>query len=109
MTTSHPTSHLTSRAQRLIEEFEQGDSVREGIANVLLHLAAAWGSYSDNSTLHGVSTSLLDDFAEELTAPTLLDRALAGDRAAARKFLQDFGMIDANGNLTGPYKSEEDT
>jgi hypothetical protein len=109
MTTSHPTSHLTSRAQRLIEEFEQGDSVREGIANVLLHLAAAWDSYSDDSTLHGVSTSLLGDFSEGLTAPTLLDRALSGDRAAARKFLQDFGVIDANGNLTAPYKNEEDT
>jgi hypothetical protein len=34
------TDHLTSRAQRLIEEFEEGGSVREGIANVLLHLRA---------------------------------------------------------------------
>jgi len=41
------TDHLTSRAQRLIEEFEYGESVREGIANVLLHLAATWDNYSD--------------------------------------------------------------
>jgi hypothetical protein len=33
------TDHLTSRAQRLIEEFEKGNDVRHGIANVLKYLA----------------------------------------------------------------------
>jgi hypothetical protein len=101
------TDHLTSRAQRLIEEFQEGESLREGIANVLLHLAAAWDSYSDDTTLHGVRASVLEDFAEELTAPTLLDRALAGDRAAAREFLQELGMIDADGQLLPPYRPED--
>ena len=78
------TDHLTSRAQRLIEEFEEGESVREGIANVLLHLAVTWDNYSDGDEYwHGVTVDTLGEFATELTAPTLLDRALAGDKDAA--------------------------
>jgi hypothetical protein len=101
------TGHLTSRTQRLVKLLEEGDSVPEGIANVLRHLAAAWDSYSDDTTLHGVRVSVLEDFAEELTAPTLMDRALAGDRAAAREFLQELGMIDADGQLMPPYRPED--
>jgi hypothetical protein len=97
------TNHLTSRAQRLIEEFEQGEDVRHGLAKVLTHLANAWDSYSDDGTLQGVRDVVLEDFADELTAPTLLDRALAGDRQAARQFLRDLGMIDEHGQLTGIY------
>lgn len=101
------TDHLTSRAQRLIEEFEYGESVREGIANVLLHLAARWGNYSDGDEYwHGVTVDTLEEFATELTAPTLLDRALAGDRAAARQFLQEAGFVDEHGQLTAPYRLE---
>jgi hypothetical protein len=100
------TDHLTSRAQRLIEEFEEGGSVRHGIANVLIHLAVTWDSYSDDTTLVGVRCSTLEDMAEELTAPTLLDRALAGDKEAALQFLQELGVVDANGQLTGPYAQE---
>jgi hypothetical protein len=99
--------HLTSRAQRLIEEFEEGESVRHGLANVLMHLANAWDSYSDGEEFwHGVTTDTLEDFIDELTAPTLFDRALAGDRKAAKQFLQDLGMIDENGQLTGIYAPE---
>lgn len=101
------TDYLTSRAQRLIEEFEEGESVREGIANVLTHLANAWDSYSDDTTVHGVRVALLDDLAEELTAPTLLDRALAGDKDAARQFLYEAGFTDEHGQLKPPYRSEE--
>ena len=81
--------HLTSRAQRLIEEFEEGESVREGIANVLLHLAVTWDNYSDGDEYwHGVTVDTLGEFATELTAPTLLGRgvllgALAGVETAA--------------------------
>jgi len=100
------TDHLTSRAQRLIDEFEEGKSVRHGIANVLTHLATAWDSYSDEGTLHGVRVALLEDLVEELEAPTLLDRAMAGDRVAAKQFLRDFGVIDEHGQLTGPYAPE---
>ncbi len=101
------TDYLTSRAQRLIEEFEEGESVREGIANVLLHLAVTWDSYSDDTTLQGVRCSTLEDMAEELTAPCLLTRALAGDKDAARQFLFEAGFTDNHGQLTGPYKPEQ--
>jgi len=100
------TDHLTSRAQRLIEEFELGESVREGIANVLTHLASAWDTYSDEGDLHGVRVALLEDMAEELTAPSLLTRALAGDKEAARQFLYKAGFTDKEGNLRPPYCSE---
>jgi hypothetical protein len=100
------TNHLTSRAHRLIEEFEEGEDVRHGLAKVLIHLANAWYSYSDDGTLQGVRGVVLEDLAEELTAPTLLDRALAGDKAAAIQFLQDLGMIDEHGRLTGIYAPE---
>jgi hypothetical protein len=101
------TDYLTSRAQRLIDEFEQSENVREGIANVLTHLAYTWDSYSDDTTLHGVRVALLDDLADELTAPTLLDRALAGDKDAARQFLYEAGFTDEHGQLKPPYRSEE--
>jgi hypothetical protein len=41
--------------------------------------------------------------ADELTAQTLLDRALASDKAAATQFLQELGIIDQRGRLTGIY------
>lgn len=101
--------HLTSRAQRLIEEFEEGQDARHGIANVLNHLIFAYDSYCDGEgeSLHGVPVSTLHDLIYELKAPTLLDRALAGDKAAAKQFLMEMGVIDENGRLTGPYKPEE--
>jgi predicted Zn-dependent peptidase len=102
------TDHLTSRAQCLIEEFEEGKSVREGIANVLLHLAVAWDNYSDGDEYwHGVTVDTLEEFATELTAPTLLDRALAGDKEAARRFLHEAGFTDEHGNLHPRYCSHD--
>lgn len=96
--------HLTQRAQRLVEEFEEGESVRHGLANVLYHLTAAWDSYSDDTTLVGVRCSTLEDLAEELLAPTLFERALAGDPKASREVLQQMGVIDADGHLTPQYQ-----
>ncbi len=103
------TDHLTSRAQRLIEEFGEGQDTRHGIANVLRHVACAFhvNCYGGMDNFVGVRTSLLRTLANELEAPTLLDRALAGDKAAAREFLMEMGVIDENGQLTGPYKPEE--
>lgn len=101
------TDHLTQRAQRLIEEFEYGQDTRHGLANVLIHLAAAWESYSDDTTLVGVRCSTLEDMAEELVAPCLLTRALAGDKDAAKQFLFEAGFTDEHGQLTGPYKPEQ--
>jgi hypothetical protein len=98
------TDHLTSRAQRLIEEFEEGESVRHGIAKVLMHLA---DNYGDMESWYAVPASTLVQFAAELTAPTLLDRALDGDKDAARKFLREAGFTDEFGQLRPPYKSED--
>ena len=102
------TNHLTQRAQRLVEEFDESEDVRHGIAAVLTHLAKAHDTYSDGDEFwHGVTTNTLHDLAAELTAPTLLDRALAGDKDAARQFLFEAGFTDEHGQLTGPYKSEQ--
>lgn len=92
--------HLTSRAQRLLDEFDMAHDRRHGIANVLTHLAYAW---SDPESWYAVPALTLEQLAAELTAPTLLDRAMAGDRQAAHQFLRDLGVIDEHGQLTGPY------
>jgi hypothetical protein len=99
-------NHLTSRAQRFIEEFELGSTTRHGIANVLEHLAEAWDGERiiPVSLLHAISE--LHAISDELTAPTLLDRALAGDKDAARQFLYEAGFIDEDGNLHPRYSSE---
>ena len=94
-------NRLTSRAQRLIDEFEEGGSVRHGIARVLKHLE---GAYGDPESWYAIPASTLVQLAEELTAPTLLDRALAGDRAAARQFLYEGGFTDEHGQLRPPYR-----
>jgi len=98
------TDHLTSRAQRLIDEFEEGQSIRHGIAKVLTHLA---NNYGDMESWYAVPASTLVQFAAELTAPTLLDRALDGDKDAARQFLYEAGFTDEHGQLRPPYKSED--
>ena len=98
------TDRLTSRAQRLIDEFEEGQSIRHGIAKVLTHLA---NNYGDMESWYAVPASTLVQFAAELTAPTLLDRALDGDKDAARQFLQEAGFTDEHGQLRPPYQSED--
>jgi hypothetical protein len=98
------TNHLTSRAQRLIDEFEEGESVRHGIAKVLTHLA---GAYGDPESWYAVPAGTLEQFAAELTAPTLLDRALARNKAAAQQFLHEAGITDEHGKLKPPYCSED--
>lgn len=96
--------HLTSRAQRLIEGFEEGQDVRHGIAKVLMHLVHAWG---DPESWYGVTASTLTQLAEELTAPSLLNRALLGDSTAARQFLYEAGFTDEHGQLKYPYRPED--
>lgn len=109
------TTHLTQRAQRLLDEFQEGAngayvdlasgySVRHGIAAVLRHIADTEG---DLVSWYAVPSSTLLRFAEELTAPTALDRALAGDKAAARQFLREAGFTDAEGNLMPQYRTPE--
>lgn len=59
----------SSRAQRLIEEFEEGETIREGISNVLWHLVCAWDRCSNDNTLEGVPCSVLKELADELIIP----------------------------------------
>jgi len=96
------TDHLTSRAQRLIDEFEEAANMRYGIAKVLMHVASVW---SDSESWFAVPASTLMQLAEELTAPTLLERAMAGDATAAREFLYEAGFTDKDGQLLPHFQS----
>jgi hypothetical protein len=100
------TDHLTSCAQRLIDEFEEGDSVRQGLANVLTHLAYAFG---DPESWYAVPAKTLDDLADELTAPTLLERAMNGDAIAAKRFLHEAGFTDKQGQWLPQYQPIPET
>jgi hypothetical protein len=64
------TDHLTFRAQRLIDEFEEGEDTRHGIARVLTHLAYAFDMVcdGDGESMAGVPVSTLDELAAELEA-----------------------------------------
>ena len=96
-----------SRAQRLVDEFEEaahfseGYDVRGGIAAVLRHIAETefilecW---------RAAPISVLEDIAAALTAPSLLERALAGNAAAARQFLLEAGFCDEQGQLLPQYQ-----
>jgi hypothetical protein len=96
------TDHLTSRAQRLIDEFEGAANMRYGLAKVLMHVASAW---SDSESWYAVPSSTLMQLAAELTAPSLLDRAMTGDVVAARQFLYEAGFTDKGGQLLPHYQS----
>ena len=98
-----------SRAQRLVSEFEEaasayeGYNVRAGIAAVLEHLLATETSY-DEEGWQGITSQVLNDMVEALTAPTLLERAMAGDAAAARQFLHEVGFTDERGQWLPQYQ-----
>ena len=102
-----PMFNLSLRAQRLVDEFTEGvtsGSIAHGIANVLQHLADTEG---DAESWYAVPASTLVHLAADLRAPTLLDRALAGDPEVARRFLREAGFIDADGQLAPQYRSPE--
>lgn len=94
-----------TRSQRLINEFHEGStwhggfSIRHGLAWVLRHLADTEADYINDESCYAVSVNVLTDLANDLNAPSLLDRALAGDKQAARQFLLEEGFIDGDGNL----------
>ena len=105
-----------TRAQRLIDEFEDGSaqfagfSIRHGIAAVVRHLADTHDSYSDGDEFwHGVTTNTLEDLADALTAPTLLERAMAGDASAAKRFLHEAGFTDKQGQWLPQYQPIPET
>ena len=100
-----------SRAQRLVDEFEHGRdfaggfSIRHGIAAVLRHLADTDAQYGDMESWYAVPTRTLENLADALTAPTLLERAMAGDATAARQFLHEAGFLDKQGQWLPQYQS----
>ena len=91
-----------TRAQRLIDEFENAAyldsasplSTRHGIAAVLRHLADTDAQYGDMESFYAVPTRTLEDLADALDAPTLLERAMKGDASAAKQFLYEAGFTD---------------
>ena len=94
-----------SRALRLIDEFEDAAyldggsySIRHGIAAVLRHLADTDDDWDSEPA------RALRQHAEALTAPTLLDRAMAGDATAARQFLHEAGFTDKQGQWLPQYQ-----
>ena len=107
-----------TRAQRLVDEFEEAATdwesgkynIRHGIAAVLRHLADTHDSYSDGDEFwHGVTTNTLEDLADALEAPTLLERAMAGDASAAKRFLHEAGFTDKQGQWLPQYQPIPET
>jgi len=101
----------STRAQRLIDEFEEaasfyeGYSIRHGIAAVLRHIADTEDYTEDDmESWHGVPRRTLEGLAADLTAPTLLERAMAGDATAARQFLHKAGFTDKQGQWLPQYQ-----
>lgn len=102
-----------TRVQRLIEEFEDGAtsglgwnsySIRHGIAAVLRHLADIEAQYGDIESFYAVPVRTLEDLADALEAPSLLERALKGDAAAAKQFLHEAGFTDKQGQWLPQYQ-----
>ena len=96
-----------TRVQRLIDEFEEaasfyeGYSIRHGIAAVLRHLA---DTEADMESWYAVPTRTLEDLADALEAPTLLERAMKGDATAAKQFLHEAGFTDKQGQWLPQYQ-----
>lgn len=104
-----------SRAQRLVDEFEDaalldagGYHVPRGIAAVLRHLADTEGMYAGDESCCAVPVSLLNEFADKLSEPSLFERAMNGDAAAAKQFLHEAGFTDKHGNLLPQYQTPEE-
>ena len=101
-----------SRAQRLVDEFLEGaastggHSVRHGIAAVLRHVI---DTEDDLEDWGGITFCDLEAVITALTAPTLLDRALAGEPWAARQFLRESGFTDERGELLPQFRPEGET
>ena len=99
-----------TRVQRLIDEFEEaasfyeGYSIRHGIAAVLRHLADTDSQYGDMESFYGIPTRTLEDLADALEAPTLLERAMKGDATAAKQFLHEAGFTDKQGQWLPQYQ-----
>jgi hypothetical protein len=58
------------------------------------------------TTLRSIHKDRLESLVDELTAPTLLEQAMLGDRKAARQFLHEAGFTDAAGEWLPHFKSD---
>ena len=54
---------------------------------------------------YAVPARTLEDLADTLEAPSLMERALAGDATAAKQFLHEAGFTDNQGQLLPQYQS----
>jgi len=105
-----PINHPPTRAQRLFDEFQEGANwdggfnIRRGLASVLRHIADTEAGYADSESFYAIPARTLEDLADALEAPSLLDRAMAGDAAAARQFLREAGFTDGSGNWLPQYQ-----
>ena len=101
-----------TRAQRLVDEFEEAATdweggkynIRQGIAGVLRHLADTDAQYGDTESWYAVPVRTLEDLADALEAPTLLERAMNGNAAAAKQFLHESGFTDKQGQWLPQYQ-----
>ena len=100
-----------TRVLRILQEFEEGAghvdgfSFRHGIAAVLWHLIA---TESDPESWGAVPANRLEGLADALTAPTLMERAMAGDATAAKQFLHEAGFTDKQGQWLPQYQPISD-
>ena len=103
------------RAQRLLDELEEGaafaggHSIRHGIAAVLRHLVDTDAQYGDMESWYAVPARTLEDLADALEAPTLMERAMAGDATAAKQFLHEAGFTDRQGRWLPQYQPIPET
>ena len=106
-----------TRAQRLVDEFEEaasldfgkGFSFRHGIAAVLRHLVGTEAEDVSGGAVvfepaAVVSVRTLEVLADALEAPTLVERAMAGDASAAKQFLHKAGFTDQQGQWLPQYQ-----
>lgn len=63
----------------------------------------AKGTMNKKSFVNAVTEILSRLGIEVIKEPSELDRALAGDKGAARKVLMEMGVINKDGNLTENY------
>lgn len=104
-----------ARAQRLVDEFTEGANwagaynIRRGLAWVLRHLTDTEAGYADSESFYAIPARTLEALADALEAPTTLDRAMAGDAAAARQFLHEAGFTDASGNWLPQFQPPQET
>ena len=117
-----------TNAQRLVDEFKDGAarasgfSIRHGIAQVLYELVdqvvpeedapysvdppesmntiAIFAAHAERTRLRGELVKIMF----ELRAPTLMERAMSGDAAAARQFLHEAGFTDQQGQWLPQYQ-----